>query len=144
MQFKFQSSVSAIFSDDLSDLLFFNINQINYKEHIISAINSFGNPEIVINGEKVTIVLKDGIETHTLFLIGTEGEKEMLLGVALFFKKNENEAILLHIAVNHNRFDSEPLTLKLLLEVKNYLKHIKGIQKLSIFYSNRITTMRIS
>ncbi len=144
MQFKFQSSINSIFSEDLSDLLFFNINQINYKEHIIQAINSYGSPEIVLNGDKITITLKGEIETHTLFLIGQEQIEEVLLGVAVFFKEKNNEAILLHIAVNHNLYDSTFLTLQLIIEVKNYLKNITGIQKLSIFYSDRITSLRIS
>lgn len=144
MQFKFQSSINAIYSDELSELLFFNINQINYKEHIIEAINNYGSPVILTTGDKITVNLNGTIETHTLFLIGTEGEKEILLGVAVFFKKNRMEAILLHIAVNHRLLDSTFLTLQLILEVKKYLKNITGIKNLSIFYSDRITSLRIS
>lgn len=144
MQFKFQSSINAIYSDELSELLFFNINQISYKEHIIAAINNYGSPVMLQTGDRITVSLKGNIDSHTLFLIGTEGGGEVLLGVAIFFKKNKNEAILLHIAVNHKLFDSTFLTLQLILEVKKYLKNITGIERLSIFYSDRITSLRIS
>ncbi len=143
MKLQFQSSIDVNFTEQLSDLLYFNINQVNYKEHIIEAINSYGSPEIQVKGNKITLRLEHEIETHTLFLIGTEDSEDLLLGVAVFFKKNNNEAILLHIAVNHALIDSTFLTLQLIIEVKNYLKNITGMQKLSIFYSDRITSLRI-
>lgn len=143
MKLRFQSSIDVNFTEQLSDLLYFNLNQVKYKEHIIDAINSYGTPVIKEKGKNITLKLEDDIETHTLFLIGSEDSKDFLLGVAVFFKKNDNEAILLHIAVNHTLIDSTFLTLQLIIEVKNYLKNIAGIRKLSLFYSDRITSLRI-
>lgn len=140
MPIKFESSISIDFYDKLNELLFFNENQNIYRGSIENAIESYGIPQIIKVKEKVTIQLSDNIETHNLFLMDNESQKQTLLGVAIFIRETATTATLLHIAMNESSSD---LTLILIMKVKEYLKNIKGMEKLNIYYLDRISSLRI-
>lgn len=140
MKLKFESSISFEYYNNLNDLLFFNENQKIYKGSIVNAIETYGIPKIIKVANKVTIQLKESTETHNLFLLDDSTNKVELLGVAIFIRETATTSTLLHIAMNESSSD---LTLLLIMKVKEYLKNIKGMQELNIFYSNRVSTLRI-
>lgn len=126
--------------NDLKSLLFFNPEQRKVVSGIEAAILKYGLPEIITENEYLRVKVGNLIDVQSVFAIDKYNGNEILAGVLLYFRESEENMVLLHIAVREEYTISGSkgrsyLTLYMLNEFIKDISKIKGINKLTIYYT---------
>lgn len=135
---QFRSSISSKKARALSDLLFFNANQKKFASGIVSAVETFGAPEVKKTGDILQIFLNSEVQVQTLFAFDP-ARNDRLIGAALFYRNAPETITLLHIAVDEQyaiNIDKKYFVApRLIEELRNIASKIKGVREIAIYYS---------
>ena len=139
-EIKFVSFLDEIYLRKLENLLFFNQNQKKVVSGILESIRIYGLPEIVNQNGILRIKIGNLINIQTLFAIDTFNNNE-LAGVAIYFRKSDEEILLLHLSINDEySFTGKRagyyLVFQIIDKIKNSLKLMKNVKFLTIIYNN--------
>lgn len=140
--FEIVSTLGVEYKPHIEKLLFFNDSQNEFSNKIVSSLEKYGQPEIVQIKNTLKIVLKSRIETHSLFFLSNEDDKKLLLGTAVITKGENDDAILLHIAME-NSLTPDFLLLSFITKIRTYLSSFKQIKWLRIFYIERNVKLKV-
>ena len=133
----FASHVSAAHRGSLELLVYFNAGQNRVADSITSAIERFGSPEIVVEGERLRVSVAGLPDAQSLFAI--EAATGRPLGVAIYARPQFEHMMVVHLGIAAEFASGgvragEQLLLKLLRELRRCSRRIKGVERFELFY----------
>lgn len=134
---EFSSHVAAEHRPALEALVFFNSCQDRVSDCIADAVERFGAPEIVADGRRLRLQIKDLHDVQTLFAI--ESGTGRPVGVAMYMRPDFENITVLHVSVaaeyaSGGRRAGCQLLLRLLREVRRNARRVKGVRRLHLYY----------
>jgi hypothetical protein len=139
----FKSHVPKSQRPSLEGLVFFNSCQDRYAACIAEAVERFGSPEIVADGERLRVRVSQLDDAQCLFAI--EAATGRPVGVAVYMRPDLEHISVVHLSVAAEYASggikaAEQLLLRLLREVRRSTRRMKGVQRLELFYIKERTT----
>jgi hypothetical protein len=139
-QIAFVSSLPAAHNHQLEALLFFNERQARVRHGIVTAIDRYGPPEIVVEGSSLRVRVAGPSETQCLFAIEREGKVSRPVGVILYVRDSFERITVLHLVVAEAYAAGGPcakynLLLRLVQAVKRVARCTSGIRHVELLYS---------
>ena len=142
---RFVSRVPAAHRRALEALVFFNPGQDRVIDGIVHAIEHFGAPEIVDEGEFLRVRVGGVPEAQALF--GVDGDTGAPLAVAVFVRADLENVTVLHVGVREDfaaggaRAD-EQLLLRLIKELRRSSLRVKGVRHVEMYYGTSRSSAR--
>lgn len=141
----FTSRLPVTSRSALEQLLFFNGCQDRVIDCIVDAVERFGSPEIVVEGDHLRVTLGGLPEVQTLYAI--EADTGRPVGVAVYIRADLEHVTVLHIGVlsefaRGGARARDNLLLKLLNQLRRSSKRLKGVRRLNLPYGNRRRSAR--
>lgn len=133
----FQSTVRKEHRRALERLLFFNGCQNRVVHGIVAAIERYGAPEIVSDGEALRVRVGTQSGVQTLFAI--DGDSGRPIGVAVYLRVDLEHVTVLHLGISEEYCAGGPqasakLPLRLMREVRRSSRRLKGVRRLHVLY----------
>lgn len=133
----FQSHVPRSQRAALEALVFFNSCQERYAACIAEAVERFGAPEIVADGDRLRVRVTGLSDVQSLFAV--ERDSGRPVGVAVYMRADLEHVTVVHLGIaaeyaSGGRRAAEQLLLRLLREVRRSTRRMKGVRRLELFY----------
>jgi hypothetical protein len=133
----FSSSVAPIHRGSLEMLVYFNAGQSRVADGIIDAVERFGPPEIVTDGDRLRVRVQALMEAQSLFAV--EAATGRPLGVAVYARSDMEHMLVVHLGIasefaSGGKRAHEQLLLRLLRELRRSSRQIKGVQRCELLY----------
>jgi hypothetical protein len=133
----FESRVRQQHRRALERLLFFNGCQSRVLHGIVAAIERYGPPEIVTEGEFLRLRVGALQDVQTLFAIDTATGRP--IGVAVYLRADLEHITVLHLGISEEYCAGGPqaavkLPLRLMREVRRSSRRMKGVRRLRVLY----------
>ena len=140
---QFKSHVPKSQRTALEALVFFNSCQDRYAACIAEAVERFGSPEIVADGDRLRVRVAELDDVQSLFAI--EAATGRPVGVALYMRPDLEHITVVHLGISAEYASGGPraaeqLLLRLLREVRRSTRRMKGVRRLELFYIKERTT----
>lgn len=134
---EFTSHVARSHRDALEGLMFFNACQERVADCIAHAVDEFGYPEIVADGDLLRIRIGEVAAAQSLFAV--ESDSGRPVGVAVYARPELDRITVMHLGVaapyaSGGARASEQLLLRLLREVRRSSRKMKGVQRVELHY----------
>jgi hypothetical protein len=134
---EFQSHVPRSQRAALESLVFFNSCQERYAACIAEAVERFGAPEIVADGDRLRVRVTGLSDVQCLFAV--ERASGRPLGVAVYIRPDLEHITVVHLGIAAEYASGGPkaadqLLLRLLREVRRSTRRMKGVRRLELFY----------
>jgi len=134
---EFTSHVARTHRVALEALMFFNACQERVADGIAQAIDEFGYPEIVADGDRLRIRIGDVTGAQSLFAV--ESETGRPVGVAVYARPDLEHITVMHLGIaapyaSGGSQANEQLLLRLLREVRRSTRRMKGVQHVELHY----------
>ena len=133
----FESRVRHEHRRSLERLVFFNGCQSRVVYGIVAAIERYGAPEIVAEGEFLRVRVGNHDDVQTLFAIdATTGRP---IGVAVYLRADLEHITVLHLGISEEYCAGGPqaatkLPLRLMRELRRSSRRMKGVRGLHVVY----------
>jgi hypothetical protein len=139
-QTTFVSSLPAEHYHQLEALLFFNGRQNRVRKGIETAIDRYGAPEIVTEGNSVRVRVGGQTDAQCLFAVEREGKQSRPVGVILYVRDSFERITVLHLVAAETYTVGGPrasynLALRLVQAVKRVARRTTGIRHVELLYS---------
>ena len=134
--------------DELADLMFFNLNQHQFRDDIVNAIELYGMPQIVTTDHSLRFSVEKLGEVQTLYAFDGEAATGRLAGVMLYARVSDEKIVLLHMGLaaqyqSGGPASSKLLALKMIERLKKVGKTLKGVRSLELLYGRRAAALRL-
>lgn len=121
-------------------MLFFNSGQHIAHSAIVDSIETFGEPFIENDGERLAVKVGKLDEVQTLFAF--DGDK--FIGLLVYSRVSHERLVVIHIAVHEDYsstgdFAGTKLVLRLCQQLRRCARSIKGIESIRMMYGNNRT-----
>lgn len=142
---RFTSFVDASQRSHLESLVFFNSSQQRVLDSIVGAIEKFGPPEIVVEGDRMRIRVQGQVDAQSLFAVDEASGRP--LGIVVFLRSNPESLSVLHIGIAED-FTAEGsqrdqhLLLRLIGELRRSGRRVKGVKRIELLYLSDRTGSR--
>ena len=142
-EIQFKSHVPRAQRAALEALIFFNTCQDRYAACIAEAVERFGCPEIVAEGDRLRVRVADANDVQSLFAVEASPGKP--IGVALYMRPDLEHITVVHLGIaaeyaSGGAKSTEQLLLRLLREVRRSTRRMKGVRRVELFYIKERTT----
>jgi hypothetical protein len=142
-EIQFKSHVPRAQRAALEALVFFNSCQERYAACIAEAVERFGSPEIVAEGDRLRVRVADLNDVQSLFAV--EAATGRPVGVALYMRPDLEHITVVHLGIaveyaSGGPKAAEQLLLRLLREVRRSTRRMKGVRRIELFYIKERTT----
>ena len=139
-QVTFVSSLPAEHHHQLEALLFFNGRQDRVRHGIVTAIDRYGPPEIVNDGNALRVRVGGPSEAQCLFALEREGKVSRPVGLILYVRDSFERITVLHLVIAETYAAGGPragynLLLRLVQAVKRVARRTSGIRHVKLVYS---------
>jgi hypothetical protein len=139
-QIAFVSSLPAEHHHQLELLLFFNGCQDRVRNGIVTAIDRYGPPEILVEGATLRVRVAGPTEVQCLFAIEREGKVSRPIGVILYLRDSFERITVLHLVIDEAYAAGGPrarynLLLRLVQAVRRVARCTSGIRHVELLYS---------
>jgi hypothetical protein len=136
----FVSTLPAEHYHQLEVLLFFNGRQHRVRKGIETAIDRYGSPEIVAEGNSLRVKVSGPSDAQCLFAVEREGKTLRPVGVILYVRDSFERITVLHLVVAEAFAVGGPrasynLLLRLVQAVKRVARCTSGIRHVELVYS---------
>jgi hypothetical protein len=133
----FQSRIRHEHRRALERLLFFNGCQGRVVHGIVAAIERYGPPEILREGEHLRVRVRELDDVQTLFAIDTTSGRP--IGVAVYVRADLEHVTVLHLGISEEYCAGGPqagvkLPLRLMRAVRSSSRRLKGVRRLRVLY----------
>ena len=124
----------------LERILFFNGCQDRVARDIVDAIDRYGPPEIVEDGEGLRVRVGDLPDVQCLFAVETLTARP--IGVAVYIRADLEHVTVLHVGVSEDYCtgginEGAGLLLRLIGEVRRSSRRMKGVRRLQMLYGGQ-------
>lgn len=136
----FTSRIAAEHRATLEELLFFNACQERVARGIVDAIDKYGSPEILADGDWLRVKITGLTDVQSLFVV--EQATGRPIGAAIYTRADLEHVTVLHIGLAEEycaggERESLNLLLRLMREIRRSSKRVKGVRRLSVHYGTR-------
>lgn len=136
---EFKSNVPVAQRAALEALIFFNVCQERVSDCIADAVERFGAPEIVADGERLRIHMKNMPDVQSLFAIDSKSGRPV--GVAVYARQDVEHVTVMHLSIapefaSGGARAGEQLLLRLLREVRRSTRRVKGVRRIELYYAS--------
>ena len=136
-QIHFTSVLRGVFRHALEQLLFFNENQGKTHSAILSAMECYGAPRVVLLNGRLRVTLDSGVEAQTLFALEQTKASQSLVGVVVYTRDGES-LVVLFVAVREDFATRGPrakeaLFFRIVDQMKGIARRLRGIQSVTVF-----------
>jgi hypothetical protein len=133
----FTSRIASSQRQALEQLLFFNKCQDRVAQKIVDAIDKFGPPEIVDDGECLRVKVSGLADVQSLFAV--EPATERPIGVAIYVRADLEHITVLHIGLSEEycsggSLEDCNLLLRLMKEIRRSTRRVKGVRRVQVLY----------
>ena len=133
----FTSRIDRSHRQSLERLLFFNGCQNRVALRIVDAIEKYGPPEIVEDGECLRVRLAGLPDVQSLFAV--EPGTERPIGVAVYMRADLEHVTVLHIGLSEEYCaggsrEGINLLLRFMKEIRRSSRRMKGVRSLHVLY----------
>ena len=140
---EFKSHVPRSQRASLEALVFFNSCQERYAACIAEAVERFGAPEIVADGDRLRVRVSGLSDVQCLFAI--ERDTGRPVGLAVYLRADLEQINVVHLGIAAEYASGGPraadqLLLRLLREVRRSTRRMKGVRRLELFYIKERST----
>jgi len=134
---EFRSHVPRSERKALEALVFFNACQDRYAACIAEAVERFGAPEIVADGDRLRVRVIGLSDVQCLFAV--ERDTGRPVGLAVYMRPDLEHITVVHLSIagqyaSGGERAAEQLLLRLLREVRRSTRRMKGVRRLELFY----------
>jgi hypothetical protein len=134
---EFTSHVARSHRGALEALMFFNACQERVADCIADAVDEFGYPEIVADGDRLRIRIGDVATVQSLFAV--ESQSGRPVGVAVYARPDLEHITVMHLGIaapyaSGGSQANEQLLLRLLREVRKSCRKVKGVRRVELYY----------
>jgi hypothetical protein len=134
---EFKSHVSRSQRPALEALIFFNSCQERYADCIAEAVERFGVPELVADGDRLRVRVSGLDDVQCLFAV--ERSTGRPVGVAVYIRADLEHVTVVHLGIaaeyaSGGSRAADQLLLRLLREVRRSTRRMKGVRRLELFY----------
>lgn len=136
--FAFCSTLPLEHREEAERILFFNLQQEKVKDGIRVVSEMYGLPKLVVDGERLHLVVSKDVAVQTLFVtVRRRGGVEEPVG-AIVFTREDNALIALYMAVHEDfsatgrRADAK-LMIKMLKELEGIARRVRGVDTLKLY-----------
>lgn len=141
-QVSFVSGLPVEHYHQLEALLFFNGRQDRVRHGIVTAIDRYGPPEIVNDGNSLRVRVAGPSEAQCLFALEAEGRVSRPIGLILYVRDSFERITVLHLVVAEAYAAGGPrakynLLLRLVQAVKRVARCTSGIRRVELVYSEK-------
>ena len=138
--FDYTSILKPEYREELEQLLFFNSAQHAVHSAIVDSIETFGEPFVDNDGERLRVNVKKLDEVQTLFAF--DGDK--LAGISVYSRVSHERIVIIHIAVHEEysssgQFAHKKLVLRMSQQLRKCARSIKGVKFIRMMYGNNRT-----
>jgi hypothetical protein len=136
----FTSRIARDQRQALERLLFFNGCQDRVAQKIVDAIDKYGPPEIIDDGECLRVRVAGLPDVQSLFAV--EAGTERPIGVAIYVRADLEHITVLHIGLSEeycaggSREDTN-LLLRLMKEIRRSSRRMKGVRRVQVLYGTQ-------
>lgn len=134
---EFKSHVPRSQRAALEALVFFNSCQDRYAACIAEAVERFGAPEIVADGDRLRVRVAGLNDVQCLFAVDPLSGRPV--GLAVYMRADLEQINVVHLGIAAEYASGGPkaadqLLLRLLREVRRSTRRMKGVRRLELFY----------
>jgi hypothetical protein len=134
---EFKSHVPRSQRAALEALVFFNSCQDRYAACIAEAVERFGAPEIVADGDRLRVRVTGLSDVQCLFAVDPGTGRPV--GLAVYMRADLEHITVVHLGIAAEYASGGPksadqLLLRLLREVRRSTRRMKGVRRLELFY----------
>jgi len=136
----FTSRIARKQRQALERLLFFNGCQNRVAREIVDAIDKYGPPEILDDGEFLRVRVAGLPDVQSLFAV--EPGTGRPIGVAIYVRADLEHVTVLHVGLSEeycaggSREDIN-LLLRLIKEIRRSSRRMKGVRRLQVLYGTQ-------
>jgi len=121
---------------------FFNEQQNRYYKKIVDVVEKYEKPIIINNGKTLSMKVERNIDSNCIF--ASHGPK--LVGILIYAQNTSKNIQVLHIAIDEDytskgNFANIILSSKMVDKLKEITRNIKGIETITISYSNNVLSV---
>jgi len=136
-EFEFTSVIDEKYYDALESLVYFNKQQRLYYRNILDGIEKYGEPKIIRNNNQLKLEVGNNTSTQCIFA-NHEGKP---VGMLLYTRNHPHNIHIVHIALDNDftlkgQFSKSMLVSRMLKQVQEIAKRIKGINTITIEYTS--------
>lgn len=134
---QFTSYVQSAQRAALEALVFFNSRQERVLRGIVNAIEKFGPPEIVDEGDRLRVRVDGVTEVQSLFAV--DAASGTPVGIAIYVRSDLERITVLHLGIAEaftieGPRGHEHLLLRLIGELRRCCRRLKGVRQLELYY----------
>ena len=134
----YESKLAVFHRHALERLLFFNGCQSRVVQSIVDAIDQYGVPEIVRDGDGLRVRVGDLQGVQSLFAIDFATGRP--LGVAVYVRADHEHVTVLHVGIAEECCAGGPreglmLLLRLMREVRRTSRRLRGVRRVKVLYA---------
>ncbi len=139
----FSSTINPDQRETLEQIFFYNKNQSEYYFDIKHLIESYGQPRIVEENDRLYLNFEK-IDCQNIFTIIDHN----LVGLAIYYRDSLDNIDLVHIAVDEKysstgKYADKLLVFQMINELKKIALKIKGIKTITVKYGqNRVVHLK--
>lgn len=145
--FYFASTLSYRHENALEALMFFNPQQKKFRNAVSQLVESYGNPKIIKDGDRLRLQIGSSSIAQTLFCFDrpTDGE---LIGVVVYIRESIEQLAIIHLAVREDYlmsgcYGDRALALRLIQKVQEIGARLKGIEFITILYERSLKKISV-
>ncbi len=127
----FTSILNSSYKDELERQLFFNQNQEKVRSDIVLLIKRYGMAHVRTFDDHLRVILDASPEPQTLFVLQPADDEDQLVGVMVYLR--EGDTLSLIIAAVYENYAGVPLLRKMIDELCNIARRVKGIKSVTLF-----------
>ena len=136
---RLSSVLPLSYRDELERIVFFNPNQGQFIDALLSAVNSYGVPAIIEDNDRLRLRVPAFQSIQSLYAFDGPGDGAVLVGVAGFVRETPDCMLLLHLAVHQDYTAEGPLAdqwvgLRLVTAVRDISRRTRGVSSLRVLY----------
>ena len=137
---RFTSTLDVSRREELTELMFLNIQQHRVRAGIVNSIDKYGLPEIVEVENKLRFTIDKLSDVQTLFAIDDAPGTGVLAAVMIYTRVDDSTIVLLHLGVaeayaSDGVHADRLLVLRLINELKRVARSISGVTGIEIIYN---------
>ena len=134
----YESKLALAQRPALERLLFFNGCQSRVLQRIVEAIDQYGVPEVVREGDSLRVRVGNLEGVQSLFALDVATGRP--LGVAVYVRADHEHVTVLHVGVAEECCAGGPreglmLLLRLMREVRRTSRRLRGVRRVKLLYA---------